>query len=191
MNTITAKYLAIAHLFVGKNWPTDPRKELTGIFLTPHPSGTGALLVACNGPTMAVIHDPDGAVKDEGIYPLNRPAVAWCSKRKNAAVPVLFGAGAVTVGDEMTEPCEPLPVPYPQWRNVFPREDGEPRAFMLDPKLLALFTKAAALDGTHTISVGQFTEDSAVIVRIGENFTGLIMPLSGIVDVTLPEWLTL
>lgn len=88
---------------------------------------------------------------------------------------------------------------FPQWRRLIPDTGKEvPRtAFGFTQDLIAKFSKVDATTKNHQIAIFSFDEahDSSqkkpYVVRIGDNFIGLIMParLNEACDWRKPEWL--
>src|SRR5690554_4169346 len=132
---VNPRYFAAAQLFAAVS---DIRFYLNGVRLEPHPEG-GAIIVATDGHTMAVLYDPEGYVREPIIVGgITKGLISACKAKGN---PVRFTRPerlligrkcAVVSGHKSQEPdpfdpmalhaekIELIDANYPDWRSALP-----------------------------------------------------------------------
>lgn len=132
---VNPKYFAAMNVFAAVR---DVRYYLEGIFIEPHPE-KGVILVATDGHTLGVIHDPDGWVAAPIIVgDITKQLISACSAKgieHRMTVPKLLyigQKGAVVTGDsEVSSEIDPFAMltlhmskiaiidgKFPDWRKV-------------------------------------------------------------------------
>lgn len=166
-----ARYVAVLAEFMGKS---DVRYYLNGAFVTPH-NENGVLLVASDGHTMVIIHDPKGETNGDHIFPLSKPLIAAAKKRalnvgKPEAVELIGEAAyvrmlkedlaydpAISVMDVHVEHCPPIDGKYPDIRRVIPKRTPIPSLITLNPEYVARLAKVGKALGFPYVGASLFT----------------------------------
>ncbi len=204
-----AKYVAVLAEFMGKN---DVRYYLNGAFVTPH-NENGVLLVATDGHTMVVIHDPEGETNGDHIFPLSKPLIAAAKKRvpnigKPEAVELIGDAAyvrqlkedlaydpAISALDVHVEHCPPIDGKYPDIKRVIPIGAPIPSLITLRPEYMARLAKAGKDLGLGYVGASLFTygKYASTAVRLSKLPEALfiIMPMRPGEEVKTPvgDWL--
>ena len=204
-----AKYVAVLAEFMGKN---DVRYYLNGVFVTPH-NESGVLLVATDGHTMAIIHDPEGETNGDHIFPLSKPLIAAAKKRvsntgKPEAVELIGEAAyvrmfkedlaydpAISAMDVHVEHCSPIDGKYPDIRRVVPIDKPTPSLITCNPEYIARLAKVGKAMGLGYTGASFFTygKDKATAVRLSRLPEALfiIMPMTASDELETPvgDWL--
>lgn len=123
-----AIYLPALAQFVGKN---DVRFYLNGFLIEPAPAEVGGVyLVATDGHTATVIHDPKG--ESDGIYIMPVPTrLLTCCKPYKKQSDIIFGDKMLSfdgfmatlsdvTGHLESVRCKPIDGKYPDWRRITP-----------------------------------------------------------------------
>lgn len=180
----------------------ETRYYLQGVYIEPHPSGTGVLMVATNGHIMAVIHDPEGHADKPAILTTNFKSADFKSKRNESAPRVIHltgDTGEIKCNGERVGvmPIEKIDGTFPAWRRVLPTDNSKEYAwneccysFAYLGRLQAAFkilgAKETKLDILPDKQLG------AAIVHHGTDIDALfiIMPVRApSVTYEKPEWL--
>jgi hypothetical protein len=177
-----AKYAAVLAEFAAVK---DVRYYLNGAFITKHPD-SGVLLVAADGSTAVIIHDPEGETNGDHIFPLSKAMVSASKKRYGGmqpqAVEVIDEAAyvrllmvdlsydpAITQQDIHVEHCPIIDAKYPDLATrVVPSGDPEPSVITMNPNYMARLAKVGKHMGLGRNAISCFTygETSSMAVRL-------------------------
>ena len=191
---VNPKYFAAMELFIGR---LDVRYYLNGVRIEPHPI-KGAILVATDGHTMAVIHDPDGWCA-EGIIvgDISKALIAACkrqgARRKLFTKPeklwICDGGAVVMASADATPPDSPfnprslhtsrieiIDGKYPDWLSVVPAERKTRKGPLplVNPDYLVRMHNALAILAERSktrhaaLSLEAHDGTGMVVVRTGE-----------------------
>lgn len=120
---IQAVYLPALAQFAAKQ---DVRYYLNGFLIEPAPKHIGGVyLVASDGHTCCVIHDPDGSSDGTYIMPVTPALVSHCKPHSDDVLGIkylTFDGQMATLSDNtgplLAEKCQPIDGQYPDWRKA-------------------------------------------------------------------------
>ncbi len=162
--TVSAKHFYAAWQFISSE---ETRYYLNGVYIEPHPDG-GALLVATDGHTMAVIRDANARIDGDQGWICGLPKHPFDAKLKRRDAGHLHFVGRTAYLTEsimagaVSEPgfdptlitefhmaiafARPIDGTFPEWRRVIPNEGpGTAESYDINGKYLARFNKAISV----------------------------------------------
>jgi hypothetical protein len=190
-----AKYAAVLAEFAAVK---DVRYYLNGAFITKHPD-QGVLLMATDGATAVIIHDPEGETNGDHIFPLSKAMVSASKKRHAGIIPeaveVIGQAAhvrlfkkdlaydpAITSMDIHVEHCRVIDGEYPHMVRIVPAGDPEPSVIAINPNYMARLAKVSKHMGSKSPAISCFTygETSSMAVRLAgvPEALFIIMPMT-------------
>jgi hypothetical protein len=190
-----AKYAAVLAEFAAVK---DVRYHLNGAFITKHPD-IGVLLVATDGHTAVIIHDPEGETNGDHIFPLSKAVVSASKKRHAGIIPgaiEVIGEAAyvrllnvdlaydptITSMDVHVEHCRVVDGKYPDMSRIVPSGDPEPSVITINPNYMARLAKVSKHMGSKSPAISCFTygETSSMAVRLAcvPEALFIIMPMT-------------
>lgn len=194
--TIDAQYPPMIWPFTGRD---KTRYYLNGFWVQPHQSG-GAIIVATDGPTMAVFRDTTAKVAVPGIIRLSKLSLSACKLGKGEArrVVVVEGdrASIYRNWDEESnagilvaaEDDAVIDADFPEWRKIVPPIPSTLAAASLNGTYLSRFEKISRFGSAAAVRLFAATESDAVVVLTDrDDFIGIVMPMRA--DHKYPLWL--
>ena len=178
---VNAEILSRMLPFVAKG---DIRYYLNGVYLEPHHSGKGALLVATDGHVMMVGYDETGECDEPQIREISKPLISEIKKAKNADEQVKFYDDQISfMGLHASN--SPIDGKYPDWRRVCgPVQDQGSRQACFNPELFKRFYDAGFRYGMKTgkdnpliLTLGGVGESSRITIAGDNRFFAVIMPI--------------
>lgn len=178
-----ACYLPVLAAFAAKH---DVRYYINGFYIEPaHPSVGGCYLIATDGHTVVVIHDPKAEAAAAGIFNVPYRLLSYVGKQKSktakavGAVQVVHLDGrmaTMTIGEAFAEhdvgaAAKQIDGKYPDVRRVLGFDWAnleKPDFISVNPAYLARLKKVARLDGKGT--------DRAVQIRKADGGALVCMP---------------
>lgn len=134
MIKVNADLFRLTHEFITKD---KHRYYLQGVHIEPHPT-KGVLMVATDGHTMLVAHDPEGICSGENqIIALPKLVLSQCKTPKRETSNRILhhdGQNVKIIQDDnlvLTTPNQPIDGTFPDWRRVVgnPTSDGHTTNF--------------------------------------------------------------
>jgi hypothetical protein len=190
-----AKYAAVLAEFAAVK---DVRYYLNGAFITKHPDH-GVLLMATDGHTAVIIHDPEGETNGDHIFPMSKAMVSASKKRHAGIIPEaieVIGEAAhvrlfkedlsydpsITSSDIHVEHCRIVDGKYPDMSRIVSSGDPKPSVITINPSYAARLAKVGKHMGLGHSAISCFTygETSSMAVRLANVPEALfiIMPMT-------------
>jgi hypothetical protein len=149
----------------------------------------GALVIATNGSTMIVLHDPDGSVITPLLLPVSTDIVraAKPSRKESKILTVesdvvagsqFTGAAIVRIQDTSFDVVCPN-LTFPQWRGVIPNEVSSAEPVNFDPALVKTVSDTFSKLGAESIHIRSNDTSAAVIESHQVDGFALLMPKRG------------
>jgi hypothetical protein len=149
----------------------------------------GALVIATNGSTMIVLHDPDGLVVHPILLPVSTEIIkaAKPSRKESKILTVesdvvagsqFTGAAIVRIQDTSFDVVCPN-LTFPQWRGVIPNEVSSAEPVNFDPALVKTVSDTFSKLGAESIHIRSNDTNAAVIESHQVDGFALLMPKRG------------
>lgn len=203
--TVNADLFRIVAGFISSE---EKRYYLKGVFIHKHPV-SGVYMVATDGHRMMVAHDEDGTTTlDPVIVALDKPTLnaTKCAARgeHNPRVLEIHGHGEVRVLAGAPDERAPVAIQhkaivdgtFPDYRRVIPAPAEAAGTPWFNPVYVQDFAKAAQeLGKLRGVKDAAFrvtgSNNSPCLVQFlnSSHIFGVLMPIRGPEDVTLPGWL--
>ena len=160
-------YLLAAAFCASKEKEKDRRPYLHGVYVEPHPSGAGVIMVATDGTIMAVLHDPKGLAVRPAILTMNWRTSEIKTKRSASygenphvlhILSLSANVGTIKMrdgGEEIaTVAINEITEKFPDWRRVLPTDASKEYPWRASgynmEKLAAIHRAITLLDGNKT-----------------------------------------
>ena len=153
----------------------------------------GALVIATNGSTMIVLHDPDGLVVHPILLPVSTEIIkaAKPSRKESKILTVesdvalgptthtqFSGTAIVRIQDTAFSVVCPN-LTFPQWRGVIPNEVSSAEPVNFDPALVKTVSDTFSKLGAESIHIRSNDTSAAVIESHQVDGFALLMPKRG------------
>jgi hypothetical protein len=193
--SIKADYAQLVWPFVSTD---EDRSFLKGFYVQRHPSG-GALIVGTDGRSLGVFHDQFGDVKVPAIVRLHKTTMAACAEDcalvltgDRAGVYQMWnketGEGILVAGQDQAV----IEGDFPDWRHLIPPMPIEGRgvegfAFSELEKFKKIRQFGSKIAVLRVFATGPGLP--AIVLTGRDDFLGMIMPLSGVEENRMPQWM--
>jgi hypothetical protein len=192
--SIKADYAALIAPFMSTD---ETRWYLNGFHVQRHPSG-GALIIGTDGRSLGVFHDQFGEVKAPAIIRLHKTTLAACAEDctlvltgDRAGVYQMWnretGEGILVAGQDQAV----IDGDFPDWRQLIPPMPAEPKPVTFSFSELKKFEKVRQI-GSKIAALRIFAREPdrpAIVLTARDDFVGLILPIAGVEENRMPQWM--